>query len=98
MHISHDNVLAYMDFPAAHGVKLYSTDDLDEATAEAAPQIVLPSGRMAVTGACLAVRRKIFDEVGGLDEDAFGVAFNDIDLCLRVRQHGLRTFTAAMRF
>ncbi|MBO9717056.1 MAG: glycosyltransferase family 2 protein [Pseudoxanthomonas sp.] len=43
----------------------------------------------AVTGACLAVRRNVFDEVGGFDE-AFPVAFNDIDFCLRVMEQGYR--------
>lgn len=43
----------------------------------------------AVTGACLLVRRDIFEQVGGLDE-RLQVAFNDIDFCLRVRQAGYR--------
>ncbi len=53
-----------------------------------------PSGRVmldqalsAVTGACLLIRRKIFDAVGGLDE-AYASAFNDIDLCMKVREAG----------
>lgn len=41
----------------------------------------------AVTGACLAVRTDLFDEVGGLSE-GFPLNFNDIDLCLKVRAHG----------
>ena len=43
----------------------------------------------AVTGACLALRRSVFLEVGGLDE-RLRVAFNDIDLCLRIGDHGYR--------
>ncbi|QOW21677.1 glycosyltransferase family 2 protein [Novilysobacter avium] len=43
----------------------------------------------AVTGACLMVRREVFDQVGGLDEQ-LQVAFNDIDFCLRVREAGYR--------
>jgi GT2 family glycosyltransferase len=43
----------------------------------------------AVTGACLAVRRSVYLEVGGLDE-TLTVAFNDIDFCLRVRECGYR--------
>lgn len=47
----------------------------------------------AVTGACLMVKRRIYDEVGGLDE-AFRVALNDVDFCLRVREKGyLNVFT-----
>ncbi len=44
----------------------------------------------AVTGACLMVRKTVFDQIGGFDEVAFAVAFNDVDLCLRVRKLGLR--------
>ena len=42
----------------------------------------------AVTGACLMVRKEIYDRVGGLDE-SFTVALNDVDFCLRVRRLGL---------
>lgn len=41
----------------------------------------------AVTGACLLIKRDVFDEVGGLDE-AFQVAYNDVDFCLRVQALG----------
>lgn len=44
----------------------------------------------AVTGACLLIRRELFDKVGGLDADNLAVAFNDIDLCMRVRAAGYR--------
>ncbi len=40
----------------------------------------------AVTAACVLMRRRVFDEVGGLDETNFAVAFNDVDLCLKVRE------------
>ncbi|KQQ65562.1 glycosyl transferase [Pseudomonas sp. Leaf127] len=43
----------------------------------------------AVTAACLLLRASIFDAVDGLDERAFPVAFNDVDLCLRIQQLGL---------
>lgn len=43
----------------------------------------------AVTAACLLIRREVWDEVGGLDED-FPVAYNDVDLCLKVRAAGYR--------
>ena len=43
----------------------------------------------AVTAACMMMRRSVFDEVGGFDED-FAVAYNDVDLCLRVVRAGYR--------
>jgi GT2 family glycosyltransferase len=44
----------------------------------------------AVTAACLIMRRQIFKEVGGLNEKHLKVAFNDVDLCLRIRERGYR--------
>lgn len=43
----------------------------------------------AVTGACMMVKREVFDLVGGFDE-SMAIAYNDVDFCLRVRQQGLR--------
>lgn len=45
---------------------------------------------LAVTGACLAVRRSVFEAVGGFNEMDLAVAFNDIDLCLKVNSAGYR--------
>ena len=44
----------------------------------------------AVTGACLAVRRDAYLAVDGLDEQRFRVAYNDVDLCLKLGSGGLR--------
>lgn len=47
----------------------------------------------AVTGACLMVKKKIYEEAGGLDE-SFAVSLNDVDFCLRLRKAGyLNVFT-----
>lgn len=47
----------------------------------------------AVTGACLMVKKHIYDELGGLDE-TFEVSLNDVDFCLRCRQKNyLNVFT-----
>ncbi len=42
----------------------------------------------AVTGACMLVRRAAFEAVGGLDEAELTVAFNDVDLCLKLTLAG----------
>lgn len=48
---------------------------------------------MAVTGACLMMRRSLFEELGGLDE-SFAVSLNDVDLCIRAWKAGyLNVFT-----
>jgi GT2 family glycosyltransferase len=44
----------------------------------------------AVTGACLATRREVFEELAGFDE-SLGVDLNDVDYCLRAAQAGYRT-------
>lgn len=49
---------------------------------------MLPQFVSAVTAACLIVRRDRFLAVGGLDEEAFPVAFNDVDLCLKLNAKG----------
>ena len=47
----------------------------------------------AVTGACLLVKKALFDEVGGLDE-GFAISLNDVDFCLKLREKGyLNVFT-----
>lgn len=42
----------------------------------------------AVTAACLMIRKSIYEAVGGLDEQRFKVSYNDVDLCLKVREAG----------
>jgi glycosyltransferase involved in cell wall biosynthesis len=44
----------------------------------------------AVTAACLLVRKQVYNEVGGLEENGLRVAFNDVDFCLKVREAGYR--------
>jgi GT2 family glycosyltransferase len=43
----------------------------------------------AVTAACLMMRKSLFHEIGGFNEHFF-TAYQDVDLCLRLRQRGLR--------
>ncbi|MEM5450537.1 glycosyltransferase [Paraburkholderia guartelaensis] len=44
----------------------------------------------AVTGACLVVRKALFEQVGGLDAANLGVAYNDVDFCLKLNVEGYR--------
>ena len=47
----------------------------------------------AVTGACLMVKKHLYDKVGGLSTD-FAVSLNDVDFCLKLREKGyLNVFT-----
>lgn len=50
---------------------------------------ILTRNYSAVTGACIMVRTELYQEIGGFDEK-FPLNFNDIDFCLKLREHGLR--------
>jgi len=51
---------------------------------------LLQQNLSAVTAACLVIRREVYLQVGGLDEENFRVALNDVDFCLKVRAAGYR--------
>ncbi len=48
----------------------------------------------AVTGACLLIRTSLWRDLGGMDE-AYAIALNDVDLCLRAREAGWRVIYCA---
>jgi GT2 family glycosyltransferase len=55
---------------------------------------ILPQNLSAVTAACMLMRKDVFKEVGGFEEGALAVAFNDVDICLKIRSKGyLVTYT-----
>jgi O-antigen biosynthesis protein len=51
---------------------------------------VILQNMTALTAACWAVRREVYERLGGLDEHNLPVAFNDVDFCLRAAEVGLR--------
>lgn len=53
--------------------------------------LAITRSHSAVTAACLAIRAEVFAEIGGLDEVAFQVGYNDVDMCLKARDHGYRS-------
>ena len=72
------------------GAKLYYPDD----TIQHAGVVVGLCGvaahvLCAVTAACMMVKTSVFKAVGGFDEE-LKVAFNDIDLCMKVRKYGVK--------
>jgi O-antigen biosynthesis protein len=50
---------------------------------------ILEQDLSCVTAACMVMRREVFDSINGFDEK-FAIAFNDVDLCIRIRQKGWR--------
>jgi GT2 family glycosyltransferase len=83
--VQHAGVVAGMGGVAGHDL-LFSPGEAD------GPQddLRLLRSVSAVTAACLAIRRETFLAVGGLDEAALRVAYNDVDFCLKVRAAGFR--------
>jgi GT2 family glycosyltransferase len=51
-------------------------------------QLQIMRNYSAVSGACLLTRRKVFQEVGGFDEESLPDAFADVDLCLKMGRAG----------
>ncbi len=52
-------------------------------------RLVAVQNMMAVTAACLITKRSLFEQLNGLNETEFKVAYNDIDYCLRVEKMGM---------
>lgn len=52
-------------------------------------RLVYAQDLSCVTAACILIRREVWEAVNGLDE-SFAVAFNDVDLCMRIRKAGYR--------
>lgn len=83
--IQHAGVLLQEGPLAMHAFRLSSAQDLGSDAQLAGLRTYL-----AVTAACLAVRRSVFEELGGLDAVNHRVAYNDIDFCLRAADAGYR--------
>ncbi len=81
--IQHAGVVIGMGGAAGHAHRLLNPAKEGYFHRHALPQFV-----SAVTAACLVVVRERFLAVNGLDESNFSVAFNDVDLCLRLNQRG----------
>jgi GT2 family glycosyltransferase len=80
--IQHAGVILGISGVASHSHPFHSRDSLGYGR-----RLTVTQNLSAVTGACLMLRKQVYEEVGGLDERLI-IAFNDIDLCLKVRQRG----------
>jgi GT2 family glycosyltransferase len=83
--IQHAGIATGPGVQTFHPWRLSNGDDLGYFNA-----LSLTRSCIAVTGACLALRRELFDRVSGLDEVNLQVAFNDVDLCLKIGKLGYR--------
>ena len=85
--IQHAGVVLGVVGGAAHAHRLLAPDEEGYFWRHQLPQYV-----SAVTAACLVVRRDRFMAVGGFNTESFAVAFNDVDLCLRLNRKGWQSF------
>jgi GT2 family glycosyltransferase len=81
--IQHGGVILGIGGVAAHAHKYYSASHPGYFS-----RLEVVQNFSAVTAACLMTRREVFDQVGGFNETDLAVAFNDVDLCLRIREAG----------
>lgn len=72
------------------GVAGHSHKHLEKGNPGYQGRATLTQSVSAVTGACLIIRKSIFDSLGGLNESDLQIAYNDVDFCLRVREAGYR--------
>jgi GT2 family glycosyltransferase len=83
--IQHAGVFLYDKHP---GIHIYQQKDQNDPGY--VNKLNLVQNYSAVTAACLAVRKELFQLVNGLDEENLAVAYNDIDFCLKLLQKGYR--------
>ena len=82
--IQHAGVLMGINGSAGHSHKSYPRTAVGDLY-----RLVTTQNYMAVTGACLMTKASLYRAAGGLDEEQFAVAYNDVDYCLKLWQQGL---------
>ena len=88
--IQHAGVLIGYGGVADHCFKFSERDDEGFMS-----RLISNQNYQAVTAACMAIKKDKFLEVGGFEEKNLQVAFNDVDLCLKVQQSGVRNLWLA---
>ena len=83
--IQHGGVLIGIGEVAGHAHKYFP-----KSSSGYVDRLIHTQQMSAVTAACLLVRRELYEQVGGLNEKDLTIAFNDVDLCLRIHERGYR--------
>jgi GT2 family glycosyltransferase len=86
MHIQHAGVIVGMNGVADHAFK----DQKKSSRSDISGYLYSIRNPDAVTAATLVVKRELFDLVGGFDSEHLKIAFNDVDLCLKIAAKGYR--------
>lgn len=80
--VQHAGVILGLGGVAGHAHKYFDNSDTGYAY-----RLVVSQNLSAVTAACMMISKQVFDDIGGFDPQ-FQVAFNDIDLCMKIREKG----------
>ena len=80
--VQHAGVILGIGGVAGHSHKYFKRGEYGYAS-----RMTIAQNLSAVTAACCLIPRHVWEQVGGLDE-SFAVAFNDVDLCMRIRKAG----------
>jgi GT2 family glycosyltransferase len=86
--IQHAGVILGVGSPWEPGVAMHSHHFYSSDSPGYAGALMTPTNYSAVTAACMLLRKSVFDEVGGFEEENLPIQFNDVDLCLRIRERG----------
>ncbi len=83
--IQHAGVILGIGGVAGHAHKHYRKENAGYFS-----RLHLIQNLSAVTAACLLVRKEVFEQVDGLEQNNLPIAFNDVDFCIRVKNTGYR--------
>jgi GT2 family glycosyltransferase/2-polyprenyl-3-methyl-5-hydroxy-6-metoxy-1,4-benzoquinol methylase len=80
--VQHAGVILGIGSVAGHPHKYFNRNDPGYIG-----RLITTQNLSAVTGACMMIPKRVYNKVNGFDE-RFGVAFNDVDICMRIRKEG----------
>jgi len=86
--IQHAGVVVGVGSPWEPGVAMHAYHFYSPHSPGHAGTLMAATNYSAVTAACMLVRKSLFEQVGGLQEEDLPIQFNDVDLCLKIRERG----------
>jgi len=86
--IQHAGVIVGVGSPWEPGVAMHSNHFYSSDSPGYAGALLTTTDYSAVTAACMLFRKSLFEDLGGLEEENLPIQFNDVDLCLKMREKG----------
>ncbi len=86
--IQHAGVIVGIGSAWEPGVAMHSHQFFSSDSPGYAGALMVTTNYSAVTAACMLFRKSLFEELGGLEEENLPIQFNDVELCLRMRDRG----------